>query len=55
MGFATIIERNKEYPAIYHGIILSRDQNNGSFEFAFRVGGKNYVWSCQLDYWILVE
>jgi hypothetical protein len=54
MKFATIIERNKEHPAIYHGIVTSRDYNTGSFEFAFRMGDRNYTWSCQEDYWILI-
>ena len=55
MKFSTIIEKNNPNPAIYHGIVLSEDINTGSFEFGFRSNGKNYIWSCQTDYWMLVK
>lgn len=51
--FDTIIERNKEHPAIYHGKVLYK--YGDYFTFGFRVNGKNYEWECGYDYWTLLE
>jgi hypothetical protein len=35
---------------IYHGIILEWLSEN-VFIFGFRIGGQNYEWKCDRDYW----
>ena len=50
MFFSTIIDQQSN---IYHGFILSENEN--SFVFAFRINKKNYIWTCEKNYWILIK